>query len=172
MKITNPIYQAACPLIKSALSSVYKDIRRIQLSKDTKATINEFNTIKICGPRRCGHTTAIIHIINEFFNNTTIVVHYSHRMEDFFLNVLRKEYDKSKEPYRKISNFDILLGKNKRIINGSINNIDHLRGIGNVDAIIVDVASLISHSKIESLVNEVVVPMAQYNPDILLILLE
>jgi len=164
MKITNPVFKAANCLIKHALSKEVNKLRSIygprsefhsSATISSMACVKELNTIKVCGTRRCGHTSAIIPLIDKFFKNKVIIIFYKQSMEKRFQDNFLKEYPNK-----------------DNIITATVNYLDKLRGTDDVDAIFVDTSSLLSHSTIDKITLDIAGPNFYVNRNMLLIFLE
>lgn len=99
---------------------------RVYLSP--KAWAKEMATVKFCLPRQSGHTTFALKLLTEYFENAIIVVPLYTMIFDKFS--------------------DLDFSYKRRIV--SIDRIINVQGL-EIDAIIVDCASLISQTKIDKI---------------------
>jgi len=124
------------------------------------AYAKEFATIKLCGPRRSGHSEAIAKFIKEYYQGNwaiiTVTLHNTELIREKIRYQLLKPTTKpNKNPIAtKLTQAAITIkdGKDEGIIHlMSMYNFDNaLRGL-NLTGIIVDCASLLSKSKVEEL---------------------
>lgn len=164
MEITNPVFKAASCLIKHSLSKEVKKFRSVYGPRSkyhslatisSSACVKEFNTIKVCGTRRSGHTSAIIPLVDKFFKNKVIIIFYNQSMEKRFQDNFLKDYPNK-----------------DNIITASVNYLDKLRGLDNIDAVFIDTSSLMSHSSIDKIFTDIATTYFSVNRDMLLIMLE
>jgi len=105
-------------------------LRDINLS-----VLREFCTVRVCGPRQCGHTTSMVEVAYQYFENPVFVV-----------------------PNISIADNIERLAKSSRVV--SVATMDRsLRGT-DFDSVFVDVATLVSKTKEEQLY-DLAIPLAE-----------
>ena len=163
----NPIFEASSIVIEDTLSEKY-DIPRNDNLYNLKSLLQEFNSIKISGPRRSGHTTAIPQIIGKFFKNNVVILSMHQRSCQSIQNILKSYYI----GYVKESNHSsTTLKNNSKIFTFSMHSLNNISRLENLDAIIIDTACMMSPKLREELI-KTSLPYISINKKFLLIFIE
>jgi hypothetical protein len=114
----------------------------LHLEKNSLSVLRELCTVKVCGPRRCGHTTSMIGVAYQYFENPVFVVE-TLSMADHIEKIILQEH-----PSEKL--FKIV----------SVATMDRNLRYTDFDALFVDVAALLSKTKEEQLY-DLAIPLAE-----------
>lgn len=134
------VYQATKLLIESS-----KESQELNKDKDKERNLNylkSFCTIKVSTARQCGHTTAIVKLVSEF--ERSIVIVPNEHQERAMMKLLLESNNKS--------NFDLSNSYIKNINElNSLYGLQRVNGLNNINAIFVDISSMISNKKIDEI---------------------
>ena len=165
LKLTRPLIALNEMILWTLERQKSESVKNLKKSFSPLAFAKEFCTIKFCLPRQSGHTTCALCLAKQHFFNTLFVV-YHHKSKDF-PNQLIKEIDETK-----LSHSPIQDGIDRKIIVKDKNSIldGRCRGL-DMDAIILDCASLYSSTLIESIYEEFT-PYAEIKSSFIFLFLE
>jgi hypothetical protein len=142
----NRTYQALTKLFLNCKKTQEEGIVKIFRSQDQLAHAKEFGTIKMCGPRRSGHTSSIARLLNNLNGNWT-VVNLNLAMAERSCSTTVPHLDNHEIIKRTKTN---ITTKDININFISIHQIDQMRGV-ELDGIIVDCACFIKRKQKEEL---------------------
>ena len=150
-KIAEGTYVALKTLIET---SYYSQVafKNVSTLNDKKNWLKEYCTIKMTCSRRSGHSTAIAKLIPEYFNRALILAHtldMTKRNLERFLQMGEKDKYLNGEIIQKYTCNKIITESSEYIFS-SINCLDKFRG-EKFQAIVVDVACLVSKNEIEEI---------------------
>ena len=140
-------------LIKSNLISQQlwaSDFREARKYVNDLSYAKEIATIKIASSRRSGHSTIILDMINEFYNIALILTHNIHQ-RDFYMERIRYETLKPNSNFLGGQSIErtpqLFRTSSTTIYLGTINSLDSLRGLPQIEAAFIDCASFLSNKK-------------------------
>lgn len=114
------------------MQKMYKDLWRTNVISYAK----EICTIKVCGPRRSGHTTVVNELVKRF-NDQVIVI----------------------APTRETCQYITATHKY------GIKSMDRLRGLSNIKAVIVDISSVMSRSDLDKMYKDLSIHISLTDED-------
>jgi hypothetical protein len=149
------LYNCLKDLIVIAHHSQNKIPTDVRSSISKKSWLKEFCTIALRCPRQSGHDYAIYKLIknspDKRFAIIAKTVEMKRNMRRRLNNVLDMEKSLEKIRYAESRSKEQIALDNQRILSFSSGNLDNIRGIRDVDYVIVNCASLMSTSKLEEL---------------------
>jgi len=159
-KIGNRTYQALKNLYLNSKEMQDETIKLGFRENDQLAFAKEYCTIKLCGPRRSGHSEAIAKFIKEYYAGNWAIITINLHNSEFMRERIRWELQKPNSKCNFNPTIYKLTASNITIKNGpdistihlmSNHTFDYeLKGL-NLTGIIVDCASFLSKSKMEEL---------------------
>ena len=173
--VSNRTYQALENLYLNSLEMQKEEFAIEQRKRDKLAHAKEFGTIKICGPRRSGHTHSIMRFLERISHPLTIkqevALVFYRRVHSVRFSELFQEFCLQKNIVIKNVNQSVIeLNNGSKVLLFSTNSIGSIAGIS-LDTIIVDCTSLIKPSKIDE-IYRFGLPCMEFKPYVSFIFLE